>query len=308
MSNKIYYRAAGLLILPLFFLLFQGCSKTVADKGSPEYIKSIKEWRAERIKNLKKDNGWLNLAGLYWLKPGENTFGTNPGNDIVFPKGKAPGKIGTLILKNSNVELKVAPGVKVTEGGKPVKDMMLKNDMSGDPTVLDIGFLRWFIVQRGDRFGVRLRNLDADLVREFKGTDVYPVDESWKFKATFVKYDPPKIISIPTIIGTVEEDTCPGALLFDKDGNSYKLDAISEGDRFFIIFADLTNGEETYGAGRFLYTSKPDSNGNVVIDFNKAYNPPCAFTPYATCPLPPKQNYMNIRVTAGEKKYGHHGE
>jgi hypothetical protein len=299
-------KATTLLVMIILSVLISGCSDGNKDKGSPEYISQIKQWRTQRIEGLKKANGWLNLAGLFWLKQGENTFGTNPGNDIVFPKGKAPGTIGMFILKDSTVTFKVAPGVNVTSGGKKVKEMQLMDDMSGNPTILDLGFLRWFVIKRGDKYGIRLRNLDADLVKEFNGTEVYPIDEDWKFNATFVKYDPPKIISIPTIVGTVEEDTCPGALLFDKDGKPYSLDAIQEGDQFFIIFADLTNGEETYGAGRFLYTAQPDSNGRVVLDFNKAYNPPCAFTPYATCPLPPKQNYLNMKVTAGEKKYEHY--
>ena len=303
--RKISGATAPLLMI-IFSVLISGCGDVNKDKGSPDYISQIKQWRSNRIENLKKDSGWLNLAGLYWLKPGKNTFGTNPGNDIVFPKGKAPGMVGIFTLKDSVVSVKIEPGVKVTSGGKSVKEMILENDMSENTNILELGFLRWFVIKRGDRYGIRLRNLDADLVKEFNGTEVYPIDKDWKFNATFIKYDPPKIISIPTIIGTVEEDTCPGALLFDKDGKSYKLDVIQEGNQFFIIFADKTSGVETYGAGRFLYTAEPDSNGRVVLDFNKAYNPPCAFTPYATCPLPPKQNYLNLKVTAGEKKYGHH--
>ena len=124
--------------------------------------------------------------------------------------------------------------------------------------------------------------------------------------AKYEPYNPPKSISIPTILGTIDKDTSPGALAFEKNGNQYKLDVIAEGNQFFIIFADETSGKETYGAGRFLYTDLPDSNGNVTLDFNKAYNPPCAFTPYATCPLPPKQNYLKLSVTAGEKEYGNH--
>ena len=169
---------------------------------------------------------------------------------------------------------------------------------------MSIGSLRWYIIKRDDKYGVRLRDIDANLRKEFKGIDTYPVNEDWKITAKFEAYNPPKTISIPSIIGTVEEDMAPGALVFEKDGKEYRLDPVVEGDEFFIIFADETSGEETYGAGRFLYTAMPDSTGNVILDFNKAYNPPCAFTPYATCPLPPKQNYLKLRITAGEKKYG----
>ncbi len=306
MAYKIFSPLAIITFLISIFIGFQGCNKSNNDKGDPEYIKQIKDWQSERIENLKKESGWLNLAGLFWLKSGENTFGTNPGNDIVFPKGKAPGKIGTFILKDSTVTIKIIPGVEVTYNDKPLHEMNLKTDLSGDPTELSLGFLKWFIIKRGNKFGVRLRNLDAELLNNFNGIDTFPIDEDWKITAKYKTYDPPQTISIPTILGTVEEDKSPGALVFKKNGQQFKLDVIEEGNKFFIIFADETNGVETYGAGRFVYTNKPDSAGNVLLDFNKAYNPPCAFTPYATCPLPPKQNYLKLKVTAGEKKYGNH--
>ena len=292
----------------LFILLlaFFGCSSNSGEKGSPEYINQIKLWHQKRIENLKKENGWLNLAGLFWLKEGVNTFGTNPHNDIVFPQGKAPSKIGVFILKDTTVTVKINPGIEVTYNNKPVHDMILKTDLSGDPTELNIGFLKWYIIKRGEKYGVRLRDLNAELLSDFKGIDTYPINEEWKITAKFEPYNPPKSISIPTIIGTVDEDQALGALVFEKNGKQYKLDPVVQGKQFFIIFADETSGQETYGAGRFLYTSLPDSTNNVVLDFNKAYNPPCAFTPYATCPLPPKQNYLRLKIMAGEKKYGNH--
>jgi uncharacterized protein len=286
--------------------LLSSCNNNSGDKGSPEYISQIKSWHQKRIENLQKENGWLNLAGLFWLKNGSNTFGTNPHNDIIFPKGKAPGKIGVFILKDSIVTIKVYPGVEVTYNDRPVHEMSLETDLSGDPTELTLGFLKWFIIKRGEKYGVRLRDLNAELLNNFAGIDTYPIDESWKLTAKYEPYDPPKSISIPTILGTIDKDTSPGALAFEKNGNQYKLDVVVEGNQFFIIFADETSGKETYGAGRFLYTDLPDSSGNVILDFNKAYNPPCVFTPYATCPLPPKQNYLKLGVTAGEKKYGNH--
>jgi uncharacterized protein (DUF1684 family) len=302
-------RCFNLTIFLLFFislLTLFGCSSNNGEKGSPEYITQIKLWHQKRVENLKKENGWLNLAGLYWLKEGENTFGTNPGNDIVFPKGKAPGIIGIFTLKDSTVTMKINTGVKVTSNNRLVKEMKLKTDLSGDPTVLTLGFLKWFIIKRGDKYGVRLRDLSSELLTDFAGIDTYPINEDWKITARFEPYDPPKSISIPTIIGTVDEYKVLGALVFEKNGIQYKLDPVEEGAQFFIIFADETSGKETYGAGRFIYTNKPDSAGNVILDFNKAYNPPCAFTPYATCPLPPKQNYLKLMVTAGEKKYGNY--
>ncbi len=294
------------VVLIISTLFEAGCkSNGIEQKGSPAYIASINTWHQKRIANLKKENGWLNLAGLFWLHGGENKFGTGLDNDIVFPKGTSPGVIGSFYLYNGAVTVKINPGISVTCAGKPVKEMEMNNDLSGSPDVLSLGYLRWFVIKRGkDLYGVRLRNLNASLVKDFKGIDTYPVNEDWRLTATLIPYNPPKIISVPSIIGTTEQDTVPGSLEFVLKGNTYRLDPLEEDGQLFIIFADETSGQETYGAGRFLYTSKPDSAGKVIIDFNKAYNPPCAFTKFATCPLPPKQNYLHLKVTAGEKKYG----
>ncbi|GBD86447.1 hypothetical protein BMS3Abin03_00367 [bacterium BMS3Abin03] len=298
--KKIIFSFAALTIV---LTLYSCKSESPKPKGSPEYISEIQQWHQKRIERLKEDNGWLNLVGLYWLKEGKNTFGSAKNNDIKFP-GNAPSNIGSFFLEDSIVTVKINPDVNVTNNGNPVKEMNLKNDMTGNPTILETGTLRWYIIKRGDRYGVRLRDIDAPLVKEFKDIEVFPINEDWRFEAKFEPYNPPKHILIPTIIGTKEEDVSPGQLIFNKDGKTYKLDAIDEGDKFFIIFADRTSGEETYGAGRFLYTDKPDSNNIVILDFNKAYNPPCVFTKYATCPLPPKDNYLKLKVTAGEKMWG----
>lgn len=283
-------------------LLLAGCEK---DTGSPEYVKSIKQWHEKRIARLKTETGWLNLVGLYWLQEGKNTFGSAKDNDIVFPE-KAPAHIGTFILNESSVTVKISPEVKVTTGSRLVTDMQLRDDLSDSTTVMSLDSFRWFIINRNGKYGVRLRDLDAPLIKEFSGIDTYPVNEEWKVEAKFEPYPAPKVIEIPNIIGSFEKDTVSGKLVFTIDSKSYTLDPVNEGNKFFIIFADETNGEETYGAGRFLYTDKPDSSGMVDLDFNKAYNPPCAFTKYATCPLPPKDNYLHLKITAGEKKYGNH--
>ncbi len=287
-------------VLTLIFVA--GCEK---DRGNPEYIKSIKQWHEQRVARLKTETGWLNLVGLYWLKEGKNTFGSKKDNDIIFPEN-APAHIGTFILNDSSVSVKINPEVEVTADSHKVVDMNLYDDLSDSTTVLRLGSLRWFVINRNGKYGVRLRDLNTPLLKEFKGIDTYPVDEKWKIEARFEKYSSPKVIEIPTILGSVENDTVEGRLVFRVNGEMHTLDPVSEGNEFFVIFADETNGEETYGAGRFLYTEKPDSLGMVVLDFNKAYNPPCAFTRFATCPLPPKQNYLHLKVTAGEKNYGDH--
>ncbi len=289
-----------LIILSLFII--NGCEK---DMGSPEYIKTIKQWHEKRIARLKTETGWLNLVGLYWLNEGKNTFGSAKDNDIIFPEN-APARIGTFILNDGIVTVIINPDVKVTNNSRPVSEMKLKDDLSDSTNVLQLGSLRWFIINRNGKYGVRLRDINAPLVREFKGIDTYPVNEKWRVKAKFESYPEPKVIDVPNIIGSFERDTVSGKLIFEMDGKTYTLDPVSEGNEFFIIFADETNGEETYGAGRFLYSDKPGSDGIVELDFNKAYNPPCAFTKYATCPLPPKDNYLHLKITAGEKSYGNH--
>ena len=290
-------------LLPIFIIFFlSGCSKKI--ETDPAYVSEISNWHNKRIQKLQKDNGWLNLVGLYWLKQGVNTFGSDSSNDIIFPAG-APPKIGSIILNDSVAQLKVNANIDVALNGNKVKEARLQNDLSGIPCVMSVGSYRWNIIKRESKYGIRLRDLNAPLVKYFPGIETYPADKSWRIEASYVKFPQPRKIIVPTILGTVEENTVNGNLTFTKDGNKYSLMPIVENDSYFLIFADETNGEETYGAGRYLYTALPDSNGKVILDFNKAYNPPCAFKKYATCPLPPKDNYLHLKVTAGEKKYDH---
>jgi uncharacterized protein (DUF1684 family) len=283
----------------IFISLIVSCQKSLEEKGEAKYIQEIKDWHNKRIDNLKKENGWLNLAGLFWLNEGVNKFGSDKTNDIIFPEGKAPAFIGTLTLKDSIVTLRVSKSIEVKSEGKIVTTADLKNDIQG-ATILEYGSLRWFVIKRGNKYGIRLRDLENLLVKSFKGIETYPINSNWRFEAELEKYDPPKKIEITNILGMVEENNSPGALVFTKDGKQFKLDALVEDDQYFIIFADKTSGDETYGAGRFIYVNKNDSTGKIILDFNKAFNPPYVFTKYATCPLPPKQNHLKLKVTAGE--------
>ena len=292
-----------LLMLGLLFL-FACSSESYREKGSKEYMNEIKEWHKSRIERLKRPNGWLNLVGLHWLKEGKNTFGSGPGNDFIFEGKNIPESIGVFELKDSIVTINVNENVDVLVDSAKIKTAVLKNDFEENTTLMELGSLRWFIIKRGDQLGVRVRDLNAKLLIEFEGIDTFPINEDWKVEAKFVEYDPPKKIVIPDVLGNFNESESPGALKFNVDGNEYSLDPTEASSGYFLIFADLTSGEETYGAGRFLYVEPPDSTGKIYIDFNKAYNPPCAFTKYATCPLPPKQNHIKLRVTAGEKNFG----
>lgn len=289
-----------LLVIVTFF----GCTKKIEEKGSAEYILEIKEWHAKRIENLKKDNGWLNLVGLFWLKEGENKFGSDKSNEIIFPNS-APKFMGSFFFKDSTVEMKVNNGIEIfSENCEQVNTVIMKHDQQKGTTIFDHGSLRWNLIKRGNQYGIRLRDLNSESVRNFPGIEMFPINEDWRIEAKFEKYDPPKEIDVPTVLGTIEKEKSPGALVFNKENKIYRLDVTDAGKSYFVIFADLTNGKETYGAGRFLSVDKADSTGKIFIDFNKSYNPPCAFTKYATCPLPPKQNYLGLEVTAGEKNFG----
>jgi len=198
-------------------------------------------------------------------------------------------------------------GINVMHNDSAISSIVMRNDLAGKPTKLTLGMLSWTIIKRGDRFGVRLRDHEHPLLQQFGGVETFPVDSTWRVKARFERNDPPKMLAIPTVLNTIDEEPSPGAFVFDVDNQTYRLDATGKmtDKELFVIFTDQTNGKETYGAGRFLYVATPDESGKTTIDFNKAYNPPCAFTEYATCPLPPEQNKLTIRTTAGEKNYTH---
>ena len=267
------------------------------------YENEIKAWHAQRIENLKKESGWLNLAGLFWLEEGKNSFGTDASNQIVFPANKSKAFLGNLILEKGEVFVEALPDAAIFSNDTLVTK--LKVYPSEKPVLLKHQSLRWFIIKRGDKYGVRLRDLESPFLKAFTGIDTFPIDPKWKVEGK-LETTIGKKIPILDVLGQTTLQDSPGAVVFKIDGKEYHLDAIEEGENLFIIYADKTNKKETYGAGRFLYAAKPDANGIVYLDFNKSINPPCAFTPYATCPLPPKQNSLPIAINAGEKNYGNH--
>jgi uncharacterized protein (DUF1684 family) len=278
---------------------------------SPEeaaYVTEIQEWHKRRIDRLTSKTGWLSLSGLYWLKEGKNIFGGALGNDIKFPNDKTPDLIGSFYLENGNVRAEINADVDVLHKSLPTKSIQMKPDTSGDPTILVLDSLSWYVIKRKERFGIRLRDSENENINNFSGIEIYPIDTTWRVQAKLEHYDPPKIIDVPNIMGTINKENSPGALVFVIDNKEYRLDAVGQpgSKSLFIIFADQTNGYETYGAGRFLYAEMPGEDGLTTLDFNKAYNPPCAFTRFATCPLPPGQNILPIKVTAGEKIYTLH--
>jgi uncharacterized protein (DUF1684 family) len=255
------------------------------------YESEILSWRAEREQRLKSDNGWLTVAGLYWLKEGRNSFGAAKTNDIVLPDG--PAQAGWFELHDGKVSVHVSGEAART----------LEPDREAAGSVVRIEGLTMFPIKRGSRYGIRLRDKNSSFRRDFRGLHWYPIKEAARITARFVA-EPAKM-SVPNILGETEQATSPGYVLFHWEGREFRLRATAEDGRLFFVFRDFTSGKETYPAGRFLYAEMPQ-NGHVVLDFNKAYNPPCAFTPYATCPLPTPENRMPVRIEAGELNYGSH--
>jgi uncharacterized protein len=272
---------------------------------------AIDAWRAARAASLTSDSGWLTLAGLFWLKPGANSFGRAANNDLVLDNKALAAHAGRFELEGGRVRFVAAPGSGVTHDGREVGSVALNSDAHGEPTVLASAALRFFVIERVGNIGVRVRDLDNPHRRDFHGLDYFPVSTAWVFEARFEPYQPARHIRILNILGMEDEAESPGAVVFEKDGREWRLDTVLEepgAQELFIMFADGTSGHETYGGGRFLYAPLA-VNGRVRLDFNQAYNPPCALNDFATCPLPPAQNRLKLRVAAGEKSYaGHHGE
>jgi uncharacterized protein (DUF1684 family) len=282
-----------------------GPTGTVATSATPTERASVEKWRAERVAELTNETGWLTLVGLFWLNPGENTFGRAPSNTLVLDHPSLADTAGTFTLTGSKVTFTARPGSGITHAGLPVTSMELFSDAKESPTVVSSGPLRFFIIERAGKFGVRVRDVASARRRNFAGLQYFPIAPDWVFNARFEPYEPRRQIRIVNILGLEDEMVSPGALVFIKDGQEVRLDAVFDGDDttdLFIMFADGTSGHDTYGAGRFLRVPFATA-GSTVIDFNKAYNPPCAFNDFATCPLPPYQNRVKLKITAGEKKY-----
>lgn len=256
------------------------------------YQRQIAQWRAEREAKLKADDGWLTVVGLHWLHEGVNTVGSDPNADAPLPSS-VPARVGTITLSKGKAHFKPS-------GGVPLKEMDLKTDVTPQYDRLALGRVKFFVIERETRFGVRVKDNDSEARKKFTGLRWYPVDPAWNIKAKFIPS--PHQVSFDTEVGVKEKDDSPGYVTFTRGGRVYKMEAVKEDDDLWFVFRDLTSGKTTYGASRFLYTPFP-KDGFVEMDFNKAENPPCMFTDYATCPLPTPQNRLQLAVTAGEQTY-----
>ncbi|MEY4278647.1 MAG: hypothetical protein RL377_651 [Bacteroidota bacterium] len=286
-------------------------SGTVSAQNSQEHKKSVEEWHQKRIDNLKEEDGWLNLEGLFWLHQGVNTFGSDARSDCYYNNPNFPTYLGDFILKGDSVvwvnQIEKGALVNKTAYSKGKTVTVFKWDGTNEQAaVFNFNRFKWVVIKREDKIGIRFRNLDATTLTGFKGIERFTVDAKWKIKAVLEKPQE-NFLMITNVLGQTTAQKKAGTLKFEVEGKPYSLDVIDEGGvRYFITFADATSGKTTYGAGRFIEVTKADADGITVIDFNLAYNPPCAFTAFATCPLPPAQNRLSIAITAGEKNYGHH--
>lgn len=262
-----------------------------------QHRESVLAWRAAREARLRDPDGWLTLVGLHWLARGENTFGSAPDNDLVLQRGDGvPAHMGSLQLGDE--------GVVLRRDGLP--DLPMADDQTGEPTTLDAGSLRMYVIRRGDRHGLRVRDHASPALAAFAGMEHFPIDPGWRLEARLERAEPGATLEVVDVIGLVTHEPCAGVAVFERDGREWRLHALpgdSDEGSLWLIFADATNGGTTYGGGRFLYSGPVQPDGSVVVDFNLAYNPPCVFTPFATCPLPPAVNRLPLAIEAGERRF-----
>ncbi len=269
--------------------------------ASDDYTKSIEAWRAERIGRLTTPNGWLTLIGRHLLHPGDNSVGTADDNAIKLAAG--PPYLGTMNFNAGKVTFTPGPGTILQIDGLPARptELVYRGD---SPTRVTFGTASFYVMERGDSLFLRVKDSAAERRKNFTGLDYFPIDPTWRIEAQWVPFDPPHQVEIANVLGQVSPAPVPGKAVFTREGRTFELLPIDDGpgEPLFFVVSDLTSGDETYGGGRFVYADVP-KDGKVILDFNRAENPPCAFTPFATCPLPPRENRLPLRVTAGEKNY-----
>lgn len=277
------------------------CSSDRGDDDLAAYRSDIETWRAERLQRLKGPHGYLNLAGLFWLSAETTSLGSDAGNDIVLPATAEP-RIGELRLTDSGVVLVTEPGVDVRYEDIPVRSILVADDTTENPVTITHGSFAWTIIKRDGRFALRLRDFENPAIDAFPPLEYFDIDPNYRVEARFERFDEPRVVHVDTVIeGLGWQPESPGALSFEIDGETFELETYDAGDELFLVFGDGTSGRETYPAGRFLYVDLPKEGTVTVIDFNMAYNPPCAFNDFATCPVAPPRNRIAKKIEAGEK-------
>ncbi len=288
----------NIILLSAVLLLLSSVNRG-KDMSQSDYTRHIAEWDSVRLHNLKSPTGWANLAGLFWLREGANTIGSARRNNIVFPRG--PERIGTMTLEGGRVSFSPAAGIGIRADGSHIPGNIVIFGEGRDAELMTVDSLGFFIIQRGERVGIRLRDYIHPRLDSLQVIERFDADQDWIIRAEFIEAEKDMTINVPDVLGEISRESVPGILEFEMEGETVRLYPTGSRERLFVIFADDTNGAETYGGGRFLSAEGPDEEGFVYLDFNKAYNPPCAFSPYATCPLPPGENYLTFGIYAGEK-------
>jgi uncharacterized protein (DUF1684 family) len=262
----------------------------------------VRAFREARFRRLVAEKGWLTVIGKVWLTEGKYRVGSAPGSEIPLPEG-APPNLGTVTVEGGVARLEANPSVDLYVRGERIVSIFLRSDAEPDPDDVVAGSITLQLIRRGRDLAIRVRDSASPARTSFTGIPAYAIDPRWRIVARLDPFVPEKEVILTDGDGRPESYLSPGELVFEKDGRTWRVEPVFEGDRrrLFVLFADQTNREDTYGAGRFLYAPLPEE-GRVVLDFNKAFNPPCAFTPYATCPLPPPENRLPLRVEAGEKR------
>lgn len=269
----------------------------------------VETWREWRHGELVKPDGWLSLSGLYWLPDGVSSFGAGDA-DFVYRRDGVADRLGVFRVEADRVWFTADDAVEVTSEEQALRGEILMYEpevAEGDRPRLTWRELQWYVILRQDHLAVRLKDARSALIVDFDGMENFDLAPDWRFDATFEFHEPPKIIKVPNVFGSLGDVESPGAVVFEHGGDTYRIDMWKDSDdpaNFFTAFGDATNGGDTYGAGRFLWVDAPDAYGRTVVDFNRAYNPPCAFSAFATCPLPPAQNRLPLEIRAGEKKFG----
>lgn len=294
-------------MLPALVLtLFNSCSHEETTDADVDYMKEVATWRATRIERLKSPTGWLTLVGLFPLSEGDNTLGSAVDNQCVFPAG-APERVGTARLEGDRVTFTAAPGAHVSHDSVEIENLELVPDPDSGAVILHVANRFEFLhILRAGKHYIRLKDAQAEALKHFDSLPHYPVNVALCLEARWEKYPTPRTATIPNVLGFDTETPITGAAVFEWNGTTYRLEPDeADDDAYFFVFGDATNGKETYGGGRFMYMDPPDSTGMMRIDFNRAYNPPCVFTPYATCPLPRSENVLPFKVEAGELAFAH---
>jgi uncharacterized protein (DUF1684 family) len=275
----------------------------VANQTQPSaYLTEINTWRQAREDSLRAEDGWLALIGLFWLHEGTNTVGANPKADVPIDADGIPDQIGTIEFHDGQAALHVTTDMPVTVDGVQTMQSDLRDDsQKDDASLVKIGSVTFFVIRRGDEYAVRVRDANNPARLHFGGRSWFPVDEQYRVSGLYIPHDSPRSIPIANSAGQTVQMSNPGKVAFSLDGQSLALEAFAAGEgELWFVFRDATSGKSSYGAGRFLYAPL-STDGVVSLDFNKAYHPPCAFTPYATCARPPKENILPVDILAGER-------